>query len=286
MSFRPLFRTAALLACVVSLVAAAWAAFGPDWQSSASQPESPTNGATPARETQGELVFDRTEIDLGPVREQAECSFHFENRSAVPLTIHSVKPSCSRCTVAKLTQDTYPPGSRGTITVSARPRTEQIGAQSSQIIVEYTAEARRSVRLFVRLKYQPDVLVPSEIAVRCVPGRPAIATFTLDDFRDTPLKITEITTSSPAITAAVRRTPDAYLPGWQYEIGVTLRKGTTVSEDRREHVILHTSDPDRRTIRRRRLAEARRTYPGRAERPRSRRRPNVGGSRPRPPAPG
>jgi hypothetical protein len=98
------------------------------------------------------------------------------------------------------------------------------------------------------LRYEPDVVVPPEIAIRCVPGQAAVASFTLIDFRDEPLKIRRIGTSSDALAATIRRTPTAYQPGWHYEIDVSLREGVAISTDRQEAVTLYTSDLERPEI--------------------------------------
>jgi hypothetical protein len=248
MSIRNLLLCLAFLVCGASLGAAAWTAIRLGWADSACPVAArPEGDVAPENEARGDLVFDKSEIDLGAIREPAECSFNFTNNSTVPLTIHSVEASCS-CTVAKLAQATYPQGGRGAITVRIQPRSGTIGPQASRIVVDYTTSERRTARLLIRLKFQPDVIVPAEVAMRCVQGLTSTASFTLVDFRDEPLKILRIGTSSAGIAAIVRQTPVAYLPGWQYEIEVTLRDGVAVSTDRRESVILYTSDTERPEI--------------------------------------
>jgi hypothetical protein len=221
-----------------------WTVFGYGGQGAESGPEHPNRDRIAREADSGDLVFDRTEIDVGPIREATECSFHFTNKSPVAVKIHSIDASCS-CTVAERRQDAYQPGERGVIPVRVTPRTEHIGPQASQIFVDYSSSERRRMRLVVRSKYQPDIVAPAEVTMRCVPGLPARASFMVIDFRDEPLKITRITTSSKIITGVIRKPPGAYLPGWQYEIDVSLRKGAMLRADQRESVTLHTSDPDR-----------------------------------------
>jgi hypothetical protein len=68
------------------------------------------------------------------------------------------------------------------------------------------------------------------------------------DYRDQPLKIDSISTSSRSLQVRLSQTPDRFLPGWRFNFIATLRDGAYPPGNYAESILLHTSDPERPII--------------------------------------
>jgi hypothetical protein len=84
--------------------------------------------------------------------------------------------------------------------------------------------------------------------MRSVPGRAGKSQFVLFDYRDVPLKIKRIITSSGGLSAVVVKNPSSYLPGWRYRIEARLAASPRPPGQYMEQVVIHTSDRARQTI--------------------------------------
>ncbi len=194
-----------------------------------------------------DLCFARKEIDLGSVKGPIHFNFDYQNRSKRVIRKVRIAPSCN-CTVTRPDKDELQPGERGRFAVDIAPRGQPVGRQAYVITVEYEGDSRRQVRLLIRAHHTPDITVPESVAIRSVPGREGSATFALVDYRDHPLDITSISTSSAGLKAVIESRPGSYLPGWQYLLRATFTSDRLEPGDYTETIVLHTTDPDRGEI--------------------------------------
>jgi hypothetical protein len=203
----------------------------------------------PATEAPGdsELVFEQTEVDLGNLKGAATHKFRFINRSQHVLRILSIRPSCN-CTLTASDKKEFGPGEHGEITVRANERNEGIGPQLYRIDVEYQGVNTRQQQLRLRFHNRPDVIVPGQVNLRTVAGKPAKIAFSLIDFREQPLTIQEIVASSLDISAVVRERPMVYLPGWRYTFEVSIPTLCRKPGLYTDIVTLRTSDSARPSI--------------------------------------
>ncbi len=204
-------------------------------------PSEPAPAAVP-REAGG-LLFPESIAELGSIQQTTVHAFACENRSAVPVTIGEVRASCG-CVVARLEQRVIAPGERGKISVTLDPSRQAIGRHVQFVDVELLAPDRHLVRLEVRFHNRPDVVTPEWVDFRIVSGQVGSARFDLIDYRAQPLKITKVTTSSPHLQSAILTEPSNYLPGWRYQLNITLNAAAPLG-DYQETVTLHTDDPGR-----------------------------------------
>ncbi|MCI0456780.1 MAG: DUF1573 domain-containing protein [Gemmataceae bacterium] len=186
-------------------------------------------------------------MDLGIIKEPTRHTFRFENRSSEPVRIIHIRSSCN-CTTTEPEKKLLNPGESGRLTVSVNPRNEKVGKHVYVVDLEYQGTRPGQRRLSLRVQHRPDVTVPESLTIRSVAGRTTVADFALVDYRDRPLDIEGITTSSPDLRARVAERPTQYLPGWRYRIEIAFTSNNLPPSTRQETVLLRTTDPDHRTI--------------------------------------
>jgi hypothetical protein len=242
------FRSRAVLLFAACVLAAAsgmiWAFFPGGREAGVVPPSAP---ALIPVDADGELSFAETDIDLGLINEPTKHDVEFTNRSDHVVRIGKIRTSCN-CTTTQPDKQVLQPGEKGRVSLDVQPHTDHIGLSRHAITVEYEGAKSREARLEVHYLTKPDVVVPQEIAIRSAGGLETAASFTLVDYRDTPLKITTISASSPCLEARVAEEPSSYLPGWQYRLQVSYSGSGRPPGDYSETVTLHTSDPEREAI--------------------------------------
>jgi hypothetical protein len=196
---------------------------------------------------EGELFFVHQEMDVGAFREKISYTAEFENRGRAPVRIVHVQPSCN-CTATRLEKQALAPGEKGSVTMEVSPRPDLTGRRAYAIELDYEGTGRRRARFILYANYQPDVLVPPSLTVRCVTGEDATVTFGLTDFRERPLKITGLGASSVRLRARVVEQPARYLDGWRFVMEAVFSGSGLPPGEYDEVLTVHTSDPDRRTI--------------------------------------
>src|SRR5262249_35927427 len=96
----------------------------------------------------------------------------------------------------------------------------------------------------LRVQYRPDVLAPESLFLRSVGDREATGHIEVIDYRDAPLKITEIRTSTPKLIARLVETPNRYLPGWRYLMKISFSGSGLPPGEHSESIQISTADPE------------------------------------------
>ena len=240
-------RSRVLLLLGASLLAAASAflfVFFPAGRKAGAVPAAPP--AIPAN-AGGELEFAETDIDLGLVNAPIKHAIEFTNRSDRVVRIGKIVTSCN-CTTTQPDKQVLQPGERGRVLLNIEPRVDHVSQSRHLITVEYEGAEPRQAHLQVHYLTRPDVVVPHEVEIRSTGAHDVAVSFTVVDFRDKPLKIATISTSSPGLRARVAQEPSSYLPGWEYRLEVSYAANDRPPGEYAETILLHTDDPDRQTI--------------------------------------
>jgi hypothetical protein len=246
-------RSYALLVLSASMFAAAlWVFWKDPLAAGRGRNEAPRRGADNSTTTidpdqGGDLFFPEPNIDVGVIKETVQRSVRFENRGSEPVRITHIQPDCS-CTTTKPDTELLKPGEAGLLTVTVNPRTERVGTQVFMVDVEYAGARSARTRLTLRAEYRPDLVVPDLFKIRSVVGRTTVADLFVVDYRDVPLEIESVTSSTAGLAGKVTEKPSQYLPGWRYRLEVTFASSKLTTGLHQETLFLHTSDPDRKTI--------------------------------------
>lgn len=195
---------------------------------------------------EGELIAPDQRTELGLIRQPVEHAFTYRNRGRVPVTITGVHPSCN-CTVTKPDKTLLQPGETGRIVVTVEPQRQQAGRHTHVIALDYRGQTVQRLRFELSFQNWPDVALPEQLDLRVVTGQAGTIQFDLVDYRDRPLRVTKVATSSPDLTARVVSEPTSFRPGWSYQFEVAVTPGTTLGE-RSEAVYVHTDDPQRSIV--------------------------------------
>lgn len=198
-------------------------------------------------EADGELVFAETDIDLGLVNAPVKHAIEFTNRSDRVVRIGKIVTSCN-CTTTQPDKQALRPGEKGQVLLNIEPRVDHVSQSRHLITVEYEGAEPRQAHLQVHYLTRPDVIVPHEVEIRSTGAHDVAVSFTVVDFRDNPLKIAMISTSSPGLRARVAQEPSSYLPGREYRIEASYAANDRPPGEYAETILLHTDDPDRQTI--------------------------------------
>lgn len=207
----------------------------------------PVTASPSNQKEEGELQFQTREIDLGIVKEATQCEFRYANRSSQTIRLLHIKPSCN-CTATIPDKRVLEPGESGCITIKVNPRQEQVGRHAYAVDLEYQGSRLHQTRLRLLFQNYPEVVVPERVSLRSLPGKTATARFVLIDYRDRPLKINTITTSSPNLQARVVEESSSYLPGWHFAVEVSCANKDFAPGASTETIVLRTTDLARETI--------------------------------------
>ncbi len=194
-----------------------------------------------------ELSFTQKEVDLGLIKGDLSKDFEYENRSQHVVRILGTKASCC-CTVSEPDKSVLRPGAKGRITVHVHLPPDRIGKYAYTIDVDYEGAARGKAQLLLVMQHRPDVLIPDEIRMRSVAGQASKARFTLVDFRQTALRISQVSTTSPQLQVRIVQTPSTYQPGWHYGFEASFNLASRQSGSYKEAILLHTDDPEHKVI--------------------------------------
>jgi hypothetical protein len=117
------------------------------------------------------LAWERTELDSRPGAgdERVVSEFRFTNSGAAPVTIVSVRPSCS-CTTARLEKTVYQPGESGVIAATFTIG-DRAGEQRKTIVVR-TDDAQHPTDTLLMLVHLPPQLEITPRVLAWGPGQP------------------------------------------------------------------------------------------------------------------
>lgn len=204
---------------------------------------------TPQREEQSTggrpLVFDRAEVDLGIVKDVVRHRFVIKNQGQGPLRINRVAPSCA-CAVTKPDVDVLDAGKSTFVDLEADITRKTPGRHRFGITVEYENQKPQVAHAAVIATYAPDLqVIPPFISISLAGGAAEPIRFSLVDFREKPLEVRQVRTSTGALRVKITDTPSQYMPGWRYSFEATYKKSEGASGgESGETIWIETSDPD------------------------------------------
>ena len=173
------------------------------------------------------LAFDQYMVNFGEPHPRSihEAQFHFNNRSAHPVEVTDVKPSCG-CLTPKLVgfdserrheeRKIFAPGEHGVLAMGIRPAKEQPGDKSYSVTLSYNDGQPRTETLEFRITLPKKKLTvePNELYFYQLSGEPDSRVVMVRDFRDQPARVVSV----EAVTAG-RKSQAEPLPGVTVVLG-------------------------------------------------------------------
>ncbi len=195
----------------------------------------------------GGVSFRNLAVDLGSIKQPVIHYLEFENGEDIPMEVLGLRTSC-HCVAVSPEKKVYAPGEKGAVAVTIDPRSQSVGRHGVWVDVSYRTSVTETVRSELTFQHRPDIVVPSSVEARVVPGRPGVVFFSLFDYREKPLEVERITSSSESVRARLVGRSKAFLPGWENRIEVTVASDAFAPGAHAERVVLHTTDPEKSTI--------------------------------------
>jgi hypothetical protein len=128
-------------------------------------------------------------------------------------------------------------------------RKQGAGRKLFFVDVEYEDPQLRTARVEVEAVNAPEVQVlPAQVTMTTYGDETARAQFCIIDYRETPLKVTDVKTTSPELQAMVVEHPHSFLSGWFHTVEILAKDGSTVDGISNETVSVLTSDHDHRQL--------------------------------------
>ncbi len=213
----------ALLLCAAygaSSLISPWKSVRPDGEST------PPSG--PSDQVDGDLAFAAPNVDLGSIREPVQHEFIYRNRGTETVTLGEVKSSCG-CVAVKPDQPAVRAGESGRIVVTVDPRRQLVGRHAQTVDVEYRGtDEKRKIRLTLQYHNQPDLVGPEKVAIQAAAGQTGSVRFDLIDYRERPFALTAVSCTNELFQVRITKRPEAYLPGWRFELEVTTAADATI----------------------------------------------------------
>lgn len=174
----------------------------------------------------GTIKFESTTVDLGSINDDKPVAheFKFTNTGTVPLVIQSVQGSCG-CTVPALQKKEYAPGESGAIKVEYNPHNRR-GKQHTNVTVTSNDPANPQLKLDIHSNVIPQIQIDPPIVNFAQVDRGQAATQIVTVSSRTPdLKVVEVTSNSPTVTAKLLEVKEGTLDGAavkQYPIEISI----------------------------------------------------------------
>ena len=157
---------------------------------------------------QNGLVFSEYLIHFGerpvPAQPVLTPTFVFRNVGQHPVRLEQITPSCG-CVKPEVSTREVAPGDSGRLTVPIRTAGEQPGFHEYLVNVRYTDPRPREVTLTVKvvLPEQAVMIEPKALFLMGQFSGDTEHQVTITDFRETPLSVQSLTTSSPFLTSRI-----------------------------------------------------------------------------------
>lgn len=198
------------------------------------------------------LAFSQYLVDLGKVEpaEEIRGVFRFRNRGTTPVRITKLTPSCG-CLNPRLETMDYEPGDGDSLVLRMHPANEEPGQKNYYCDVEYLDPRPQKVRLSFRLQLPAAMLTvhPKALMIYQNTDAPTVEHFYVTDTRGRDVKITDVRTKSPFVTAKLLPEPRKNDQGLvEHVIEITV-KGQIPEQRQHALVQIATDDPDVPTIR-------------------------------------
>jgi len=175
--------------------------------------QTPTPSIDPSQ-PHPQINFDKTSNDFGVIDDDHPVSteFKFSNTGTTMLNIAETKGSCG-CTVPALEKKDYAPGEGGVIKVTYNPHGRR-GKQQTTVTVTCNDPLKPSQILELHSEIKPLMMLEPQVAsLNQVPKGKATTTTVMVTSREKDLTPTQVTSSSPAVTAKLGETKDAVVDG-------------------------------------------------------------------------
>lgn len=154
---------------------------------------------------QGQLTWEKTEIELHPKQgdKEAVAQFRYENKGSTPIHIRNVRSSCG-CTVASLKKNDVAPGEKGEVTATFNIG-GRTGVQQKVVTVETDDPARPVTNLVLKAVIEPPLSVqPSFVFWQM--GEPAQPKkVTVKSGKDMAITKIDVTSSAPEFKTKVEK---------------------------------------------------------------------------------
>jgi Protein of unknown function (DUF1573) len=194
-----------------------------------------------AANARADLSFPNPTVDVGEIRSGAPLrqQFTFVNQGTAAVEITDLRASCG-CVKPSLEKRTYAAGDSGELALEIRTLSQPAGEHTWRLQVAYrTGSEVRQAELAVIGRVVTEVTVqPASLTIST--ERTASHEITLTDLRDRPLSVTGVHTSSPHLTAEVKRT--ATDGAGHREITIALSLSADCSEGRHEETVVMLTD--------------------------------------------
>jgi hypothetical protein len=191
-----------------------------------------------------QLRFMQPDVNLGDLRGGPVYSHRFEfvNDSTQPLEITDLRLGCG-CLQPVLDQRIYPAGEKGTLLMNLRTLGQPNGPRAWQIHVQYRAgQKQQETSLIIAATIRNEVTVEPSIIALTVETT-LRQEVTIQDHRSTPMKITTILASSPAIRIT-KKSSD----GGVTKVILEVSRSTLTASRQEETLNIYTNDPNYRQL--------------------------------------
>jgi hypothetical protein len=191
-----------------------------------------------------QLRFAQPEANLGDLRGGPVHAHRFEfvNDSAQPLEITDLRLGCG-CLQPVLDQRIYQAGEKGTLLMNLRTLGQPNGPRTWQIHVHYrVGEKRQETSLILAATIRNEVTVEPSIVALTVETT-LRQEVTIKDHRPTPMKITTLLASSPAIRVSTKSSE-----GGVTKVILEVSRSALTAPRQEETLSIYTDDPNYRQL--------------------------------------
>jgi hypothetical protein len=191
-----------------------------------------------------QLRFTQPIADLGALRGGPiyQHRFDFLNDSTRPIEIADFRLGCG-CLQPALDKRVYQPGEKGSLLMHIRTLGQPDGARTWQALVQYRAgDKMQETAVVIGATIRNEVTIEPSIISMTV-GTTLRQELTIKDSRATPLKVTSIVPTSPAIRVAAQSTE-----GGVTKIVLEVSRDSLTAPRQEETLNIFTDDPDYRQM--------------------------------------
>ncbi len=209
------------------------------------------------------LAFHSYLIDLGSVEAEqySRVLFRFQNRSDRPVTIKELSGSCGCLTPRSVALDQFEsqsiymdktefaPGEAGLIIARVEQANQKPGEKEYTIDVHYSDPESYTEKLIFRLELPEKKVTirPQSLVIYQLGEESTVQNVTITDFRDKPIEVTGIESTSEFVTANILRSEFDNEGLHQTIVQVTVA-GKVPPDRSHARAIVSTSDPEYPTL--------------------------------------
>ncbi|MBI4027625.1 MAG: DUF1573 domain-containing protein [Verrucomicrobia bacterium] len=127
-----------------------------------------------------QLKWDNRVLEFHPPAQETNvvANFTFKNTGKYPVTIRSVKSSCSSCTTTSLEKKVYPPGEKGKLAVGFSLG-DRVGLQEKEVMIQTDDPAESTVMLTMKVHILETLRITPAFVFWQVGEKTSVKTMTL-----------------------------------------------------------------------------------------------------------